>query len=785
MTEDRRPKASDESTSASTAARQRKKRKWDQPAESLISAGVAAPGVSLGMGGGVGISLPGAVPLSGVPATFATVSQLIQSSSLPQSTAAIVQKLNQPKIQDELIAREIVINDAEPAIRYKLTKRQTQEEIQKCTGAVVITRGKYRPPNGFPDSEKPLYLHISAGSHLKDTVERIKAVDHAASMVEEILKQGPNSQAASTSFLSTLSNGQVTQPQSTCVYLGFDADPSLNIAARIRGPNDQYINHIMNETGATVVLRGRGSGNLDGSHAEAGQQPLHLYLSSTNPKSLEDGRMLAENLLDTISAECGASRISSCKVYSAVPPPQQLMAGVQNSKVSDADGNPVAGLPCTAAGSTAATQSFPPTGVSVSTGSNVCPPGAALQSGSLLAGQQPLHLYLSSTNPKSLEDGRMLAENLLDTISAECGASRNHHKKFLWRRISSCKVYSAVPPPQQLMAGVQNSKVSDADGNPVAGLPCTAAGSTAATQSFPPTGVSVSTGSNVCPPGAALQSGSLLGYGSPPNMVSYTPPSVTGGTCYSGYEGIYPQATPLQQVALALRQAPASTASVISSSASLISTTPKTNSSSNADADKRPPQKRKFQELPVTSKEPVVLHQVFSLTFSEADRLVLDLSVYWTCMFHRVFKSGVATRPGCLLNSQQGSEFLKPGLEDSGLGSVTSMPLSKLVEPRSNGLPPPPPRNMPPPPPKFSLPQSAAKIEGGAVDLKKSSAPPPPPRNIPPPPPKLSSQSPPKVEYILLKLAEYGDEDDDVDGTIESPKDNPTRKSTSKPFWAV
>jgi len=41
--------------------------------------------------------------------------------------------------------------------------------------------------------------------------------------------------------------------------------------------------------------------------AEA-QQPLHLYLSSTNPKSLEAARSLAENLLDTISAECGASR---------------------------------------------------------------------------------------------------------------------------------------------------------------------------------------------------------------------------------------------------------------------------------------------------------------------------------------------------------------------------------------------------------------------------------------------------------------------------------------------
>ncbi|KAI8027346.1 hypothetical protein LOK49_LG02G03729 [Camellia lanceoleosa] len=130
------------------------------------------------------------------------------------------------KIQDELIAREIVINDADSAVRYKLTKRQTQEEIQKCTGAVVITRGKYRPPSAAPDGEKPLYLHISAGAHLETTVERIKAVDLAAAMVEEMLKQG-----------SINNVGMVTNHLSTCVYLGFEADPSLNIAARIRGPN--------------------------------------------------------------------------------------------------------------------------------------------------------------------------------------------------------------------------------------------------------------------------------------------------------------------------------------------------------------------------------------------------------------------------------------------------------------------------------------------------------------------------------------------------------------------
>lgn len=31
---------------------------------------------------------------------------------------------------------------------------------------------------------------------------------------------------------------------------------------------DQYINHIMNETGATVVLRGRGSGSLEDQHGD-------------------------------------------------------------------------------------------------------------------------------------------------------------------------------------------------------------------------------------------------------------------------------------------------------------------------------------------------------------------------------------------------------------------------------------------------------------------------------------------------------------------------------------
>ncbi|KAG8384618.1 hypothetical protein BUALT_Bualt04G0136600 [Buddleja alternifolia] len=341
MTEDSCARVSS-SESASSTTKQRKKRRWDQPDESLVSAGAAVTGIFplAYMGSLTSITLPavssvsGASPAIPLSASSATPLQVVQVP-LQQHAAAIIQKLIQPRIQDELIAREIVINDADSAIRYKLTKRQTQEEIQRNTGAVVITRGKYRPPNAPLDGERPLYLHISAAAHLETTAERIKAVDHAAAMVEEMLKQ------------ASVSNGvKVDHLLNTCVFMGFEADPYVNIGARIRGPNDQYVNHIMNETGATVLLRGRGSGNSENGQTEETQQPLHLLLSSNDPKSLERAKILAENLLDTISAEFGASRVSSSKVYGAVPPPPQLQVGVQiASAIAAANADPPIELP--------------------------------------------------------------------------------------------------------------------------------------------------------------------------------------------------------------------------------------------------------------------------------------------------------------------------------------------------------------------------------------------------------------------------------------------------------
>ncbi|MQL72888.1 hypothetical protein Taro_005262 [Colocasia esculenta] len=755
MTGDSCPKPSEETAAAAAAARQRKKRKWDQPAESLISVGLVVPGaLPSGVGAPTGLGVPGIVPLSSpvlvnsVAAACATAPQLYQAPVLQQTAAAIIQKISQvrglvvqpvlsrawalkiaghlnaaqlvlalqevglgsgffcpnlaklripkmgkkghrelltpilvwlpsspgfypietvksgkeggqvgsqalaadvwshwfsfqPKIQDELIAREIVINDADAAIRCKLTKRQTQEEIQKCTGAVVITRGRYQPPNALPDNDKPLFLHISSGANLKDTAERIKAVDHAASIVEEILKHGQSSQLVSSLSLFN-SGGQVIQPLTKCLYLGFDPDPTLNIAARIRGPNDQYINHIMNETGVTVILRGRGSGNAELPHAGDAQASLHLYLSGSNSKSLEDARILAENLLDTICLECGVSRL------------KDLLSSL--------------GWEGTA---------------------------------------RPRHMWVEM-GPDSI---------YYDIITVFCISVSFYgdiHMLILVR-MSACKAYKAVPPPLKLLDGVESSdsvSISPID-------------SAAAKLSFS-TAAPVSLGSNISPPGSLL-------------------PSISGGTSYSGYGGIYPQATPLQQVALALRRAPASTSSVPATSvfpATSTCTVPKVTSAAGAEKDKRP-QRRKFQELPVALNCPTASYQ----------------------------------------NSRQGSESLKPGvsLDDLPVKSASSMSPPKLVQLHCEGMPPPCPMSAPPPPPQKIM---------------------PPPSPPPPPPPKFTAPKlPPKDERengapkepsmepvpdTLMKLMEYGDEDEDADvNSEEYSKCDSTLKTTAKPFWAV
>ncbi|XP_022879466.1 protein RIK-like isoform X2 [Olea europaea var. sylvestris] len=398
-------------------------------------------------------------------------------------------------------------------------------------------------------------------------------------MVEEILDQG------------SVNNG-VNPLLTACVFLGFEADPSLDISSRIRGPNDQYVNHIMSETGATVLLRGRRSGNSENALGEEAPQPLHLLLSSNDPIGLERAKLLAENLLDTISAECGASRASSCKVYVAVPPPPQLLGEVQNS------GN--------------------------------------------------------------------------ESVVKEC--------------VSSSLTSS----------GGMTGDVSH---------------------------------------GAGLQSMGLLNPGMPQaSTVCHSHSSLIGGTSYIGYEGIYPQATPLQQVALALRQSTSSVTATVDPAAKASSA--KSPTTVVPSEEKRPPQRRKFQELSAAAKGPATTHQ----------------------------------------NKLQGSEFQMPRELTSHVGArdvPTMAAPRKLICSSPDVIPPPPPRRMPPPPPKSMPPPPPPPKFNSTPEVRENNS-------------MLHKSKPEAIPDTLIKLMEYGDDDDDLEETIEEPsKSLSSAPAAPKPFWAV
>lgn len=78
--------------------------------------------------------------------------------------------------------------------------------------------------------------------------------------------------------------------------------------------------------------------------------------------------------------------------------------------------------------------------------------------------------------------------------------------------------------------------------------------------------------------------------------------------------------------------------------------------------------------------------------------------------------------------------------------NVSNMPPpSKLVQPVDNGMPNPPPRNMPPPPPpKFTLLAPTEKLHDKNNSLNKT-----------------KSDNIPVVSDTLVKLMEYGEDDDD------------------------
>lgn len=149
-----------------------------------------------------------------------------------------------------------------------------------------------------------------------------------------------------------------------------------------------------------------------------------------------------------------------------------------------------------------------------------------------------------------------------------------------------------MPPPPQLLPVIPPT-ISAVSFVPVPASP----------SSTIPVGTTFLYQGSTAPPASVMSCGQIQ-----PSIGSYSQPSVSGGTSYNGYGGIYPQATPLQQVALALKHSASPITSMVSPVAAVASTPSLSSTGFSSEKERR--QRRKFQELPANSKGPAKPYQV-------------------------------------------------------------------------------------------------------------------------------------------------------------------------------
>ncbi|DBA75084.1 TPA: hypothetical protein ACH3X1_010412 [Trebouxia sp. C0004] len=392
----------------------RKRRKWD----------VAAPGgmpltgnrAGIGSGGSSNSGLSGFITAQGlqltseaaavrgtaVPAATAVPqpgTDLRSGQSIDQATIAraqqgaqaIVERITaelrakgqmppvrgQSRFYDDSkdVSREVHINDAPPPIRYNLTKRSVQDDIQRRTNTIVVIKGRYQA-SGTPgdDPEGPLRLRIMPGNVGPDDMIKQRAVDAGALEVRRLLQGGSMSRIAPPvssipppdqmpGFVSVgkqplqapvqmqqampTQDGQFAHQtgslqqlpelaQTVALYVGVDAPPHFNLHQRLRGPGDSYLQHISSTTGTSVTLRGRGSGGIYDS-----PDHLHLFLSATNSKSFEEAKGLCVNLIDTVRAE--HSKMFPPQMPMASQPPFQAQTHAPAHLVNRQEGNQASG----------------------------------------------------------------------------------------------------------------------------------------------------------------------------------------------------------------------------------------------------------------------------------------------------------------------------------------------------------------------------------------------------------------------------------------------------------
>ncbi|XP_055941420.1 KH homology domain-containing protein 4-like isoform X1 [Argiope bruennichi] len=281
---------------------------------------------------------------------------LIAKGKLKLSSSQIKPKIgnnfanNRSKIAGDLVTAEVDINDAPLSARNLLTRGHMQDEICKLSGAAISTRGRYMTPeerqNIATPECRPLYLNVQASS--------FEAVKVAVRRIQEIIDQ----EVLSSGLPKSPTVGVVTYPQNCTngtvntgfqanhvptgshfvqdkVFIGLEQAPSeYPVREKILGPGGSFLQHIRSETGASVMLRGKGSGFLEPTSGREAFEPLYIHITHPKPEGLQAAKALAINLVETAHVEFAqwqqAQQQSVLQPLTSIVLPQATPVAYQN-----------------------------------------------------------------------------------------------------------------------------------------------------------------------------------------------------------------------------------------------------------------------------------------------------------------------------------------------------------------------------------------------------------------------------------------------------------------------
>ena len=247
----------------------KRRRRWEDKKESVpADLPSAAPAIN-----------PALVSLAPALGLFAGTSTAVAANTPPQIDDAVAQAARDAmnRVSGMLMGShasqasttfqlDVDINDSTK--KGQLTKKQTQEDITKATGATILIRGRYRPPGDTSTDERPLHLHVEARSQ--------EALDEAEKMISDIMGPvlQPSTEITPDQPLSSPPPPQVYTPGApipqsrpsiphssapsvhTCTLeVGVDAAAGYQVRGKLLGPKGSYLKHIQEQTGARVQLR--------------------------------------------------------------------------------------------------------------------------------------------------------------------------------------------------------------------------------------------------------------------------------------------------------------------------------------------------------------------------------------------------------------------------------------------------------------------------------------------------------------------------------------------------